>query len=144
MAINKDKNTNLQITLSKKDFDTLLQIQEHISAMLCLDVNKSQAIAFLIRNFAPNSKESKPIKTALNKTADEPKKPIARAPKHKDINYQAQVKALKDKLGVSYTELSAMLSIPPSTLKKYGNGMQNPTGENEEIILKALKDYGIK
>ena len=131
--INKTKNQLLQITLSKSDYERLINIQESLSALLSIDLNKSQTIAFLIKNYG---------KSPLNKEIDFiNEKP--RASKN-NINYQAQIRALKDKLNVSFTELSAIVGIPSSTLKKYANGTQQPKGENEQLLNDALKKYGIK
>ena len=133
MAINKDKNQLLQITLSKADIERLFIIQNELSDLLSIELNKSQTIAFLIKNYGKN-----PIKHEINKINTQP-----RASKN-NVNYQAQIRALKDKLNVSFTQLSAMLSIPASTLKKYANGTQKPKGENEQLLNDALKTYGIK
>lgn len=126
--INKEKNNLIQITLSNTDTEKLLMIQESLSKLLAVDLTKSQAIAFLIRNYDSKPKTEQP----------KPNKPKSA------VNYQAQISALKDKLNVSFTELSAILSIPASTLKKYASGTQEPKKENAEIILNALKRYGIK
>lgn len=125
----KATNVNIQITLTQDTANKLNAIAEDLSDKLCLNVSKSQAITFLINNYGKTAKsESKP-------------QPKAKA---SAINYQAQIRALKDKLGVSFTELSNLLDIPPSTLKKYASGAQQPKEENEEKIMQALKRYGIK
>lgn len=133
--INKDKNNVLQITISKTDSAKLDEIQTHLSAFLNIDLTKSQTIAFLIRNYS-----TKP--SAKPTTTETPKQ----APKgvSSGVNYSAQIKALKDKLGVSFTRLGEILGIPPSTLKKYASGTQQPKAENEQIIKTALANYGIK
>ena len=133
MAINKTKNTNLQITISKSDLERLTEISEQISELLGIQLNKSQTISFLIKNYG---------KTSANKKADaintQP-----RASKN-GFNYMAQIIALKDKLNVSYTRLGEIIGIPPSTLKKYANGTQQPKAENEQLLKDALMKYGIK
>lgn len=127
--INKEINTNLQITLKKEDYETLLMIQKSLIDLLAVDLTKSQTIAFLIRNYqTPKDKENTTKNTAKNK----------------GVNYQAQINALKDKINVSYTRLSQILGIPESTLKKYAYGKQQPKEQNEKIIIDALKKYGIK
>ena len=125
--INKKKNELIHITLANADVEKLLTIQKSLSELLGLNLTKSQAITFLIRNYDSKPKTEQP-------------KPKA----NKGVNYQGQITALKDKLNVSYTELSAILGIPTSTLKKYASGTQEPKKENAEIILNALKRYGIK
>ena len=131
MAINKENNS-LHITLSNSDLQRLEEITESLSDLLNIDLTKSQAIAFLIRNYgkAPTS----------HNVSQEPTPKAER----NGINYSAQVKALKDKLNVSYTRLSEMLSIPATTLKKYASGIQKPQGENLDLLNHALKTYGIK
>ena len=132
--INKDKNINLQITLTKATYNKLLEIQEDVSALLDVDLNKSQTISFLIKNYSHIDH----LKTSLNTSQTAPKN------NKSAVNYQAQVKALKDKLDVSYNRLSELLGIPAPTLKKYASGIQQPKGENEILLNKAIKDYGIK
>lgn len=131
MAINKNKNVNLQLTISKQDSERLLKIQEQLSALLGVEITKSQTIAFLIKNY-----EKAP-------RIQEPKQKPNRAIKE-NINYQSQILALKDKINVSYPKLSQIIGIPTSTLKKYASGTQQPQGENEQLLNDALKRYGIK
>lgn len=128
--INKQKNNLLQITLSKADTEKLLSIQSELSALLSIDLNKSQTIAFLIKNYGKSQ-----VKCEM------PSKP--RAMKG-NMNYQALVIALKDKLNVSYAKLSNITGIPETTLKKYASGKQQPKDENERLLNDALKRYGIK
>lgn len=132
--INKSKNQLLQITLSKADFERLIAIQNDLSTLLSVDLNKSQTIAFLIKNYG-KTQAKQPI---FNENESKP-----RAPKS-NVNYQAQVIALKEKLNVSYPRLSQMVGIPETTLKKYALGKQKPKGENEKLLNDALKKYGIK
>lgn len=143
MAINKEKNQNLQITLSKQDFFKLLEIQKELSMLLSIEINKSQVIAFLIKNY---SKQVTPTTTTTRvpKQAPKPTNNGQLKPTNQSINYQAQVIALKDKLNVSFPRLAEILQIPLSTLKKYAYGKQQPTRENEQILIKALARYGIK
>ena len=121
----KATNINIQITLTQDTANKLNAIAEDLSDKLCLNVSKSQAITFLINNYG---------KTAKNESKPQPKT------KTSAINYQAQIRALKDKLGVSFTELSNLLDI----LKKYASGAQQPKEDNESKIMQALKRYGIK
>lgn len=134
MAINKTKNQLLQITLSKQDLERLFVIQAELSETLDIDLNKSQTIAFLIKNYGKT-----PLKTGNDPITE-------RQPKatNNGINYSAQVKALKDKINVSYARLSELLGIPSATLKKYASGIQSPKGENQQLLNDALKKYGIK
>lgn len=132
--INKNKNVLIQITLSKADAERLTAISEQLSTLLSIDLNKSQTIAFLIKNYG---------KSPLNNDIDVIAKPNKTTAKS-GINYQAQTKALKDKLSVSYPKLAEIIGIPETTLKKYASGKQNPSGQNLELFKKALKDYGIK
>lgn len=130
MAINKNKNVLFNITISKADNEKLSFIVADLSRNLGIDLTKSQAISILIRNYGNK---------APNGSKVEPK------PKHQSaLNYGAQIRALKDKLSVSFTELSNLLDIPPSTLKKYASDTQQPKEENERKIIDALKRYGIK
>ena len=132
MAINKDKNKSLIITLSNQDINLLNRIVEDISNDLNIELTKSQAIAQLIRNYkkapTPKPAEQKPTKRQVSD----------------NYNYQAQIRALKDKLNCSFTKLSQILGIPTSTLKKYANGTQQPKEENARIIKNAIARYGIK
>ena len=134
MAINKTKNKLLQITLSNADYDRLNQIANLLSTLLGVDLNKSQTIAFLIKNYG---------KSPLNSENDVVANRQPKAEKN-GINYSAQVKALKDKINVSYARLSELLGIPSATLKKYASGIQSPKGENQQLLNDALKKYGIK
>ena len=134
MAINKTKNQLLQITLSKQDLERLFVIQAELSETLDIDLNKSQTIAFLIKNYG---------KSPLNSENDVVANRQPKAEKN-GINYSAQVKALKDKINVSYARLSELLGIPSATLKKYASGIQSPKGENQQLLNDALKKYGIK
>ena len=111
--INKSKNMNLQITLSKADYERLLTIQNELSIQLSIDLNKSQVIGLLLRNYH----------------GQEPNKPTAPKQNKKVLSYQSQVLALKDKLNVSYTHLSEIIGIPASTLKKYANVTSSRTAE---------------
>lgn len=138
MAINKDKNINLQITLSKKDAELLNDIAANLTTLLNIDLSKSQTIAFLIRNYGKN-----PLNNNVNAVKQREDKPTAKA-NNKAINYQAQIKALKDKLNVSFTELERITGISASTLKKYASGTQQPKAKNEQLLLNALKVYGIQ
>lgn len=137
MAINKTKNTNLQITISKDDLKRIEEIQDHFLNNYGIELTKSKAIALVIRRFNAEMQQSeKPQAKQPNKTPRTTAKPNG--------NYQALVIALKDKLGVSYPRLSQIIGIPSSTLKKYGLGQQTPSGENLELLKEALNKYGIK
>lgn len=125
----KDTNTRVIFTLSLEENKMLERITDDLSHKIGLQISKSQALRLLIRNY-----ETKP-----NNTTEQPKqKPSA------SLNYGAQIRALKDKLNASYTELALMLDIPASTLKKYASDTQQPKAENEQKIINALKRYGIK
>lgn len=130
--INKSKNKNLQLTLSNADYQRLIEINELLNTLLGVELTKSQAIAFLIKNYGTNPSKSVDVL--------KPK----REPTKSGINYSAQVKALKDKLNVSFTRLSVIVGIPPSTLKKYASGSQQPKEENLDLLNNALAKYGIK
>lgn len=126
--INKDKNTLLQITLRKSDYEKLLNIKTMLINALKIDLSKSDTIAYLINNYDASPKgETKPKKQTKN-----------------GLDYGAYIKMLKDRANASYTELGQMLNIPPSTLKKYASGTQTPKGENEQKLLNAFKRYGLK
>lgn len=135
MAINKTKNVNLQITISKTDNDYLLEIQERLSESLNIDLSKSQTISYLLKHYRLNG---------MNQ-AQEQRQAQAKIKHDKELkNYRVMVVSLKDKLGATYGELSTMLQIHQSTLKKYASGKQAPTGTNKEILDNAFKKYGIK
>ena len=127
MAINKDLNVNLQLTIKKDVYQRLLEIKNELTNLFKIDLSKSDVITYLVNNYQKANTLKQPIK----------------APKQK-INYSNQVKALKDKLNVSFSDLSRILGIPQSTLKKYASGTQQPTGENEKILIDAIARYGIK
>lgn len=135
MAINKNRNVNLQITLNKSDAERLNEIVKLLSSLLDIEITKSQAIAFLIKNYG---------RTQTSKSNIDATKPSQPRALKNGLNYQAQVLALKDKLNVSYPRLSQMIGIPETTLKKYASGKQQPQGDNEHLLNDALKRYGIK
>ena len=128
MPINKDTTKLIAISLNNDDFLKLEIINQDLGQKLGLKLTKSQTIALLIKNYGQESKAKEP----------QPK------PRKTALNYGAQIRALKDKMRVSFTELGQMLDIPPSTLKKYASDTQQPKAENEQKILNALKRYGIK
>ena len=59
--INKSKNKNLQLTLSNADYERLEQVNDLLNTLLGVNLTKSQAVAFLIRNYG---------NTPLNKSVD--------------------------------------------------------------------------
>lgn len=126
--INKSKNVNLQLTISKSTYEKLLNIQIDLNELLNFELSKSQTIEYLIKQY-----ENK----TPNKTKDKAKQ------SEKEL-YKARIIALKDALNVSYPRLSQILGIPETTIKKYSMAKQQPTGENKIILDKALKHYGIK
>ena len=126
--INKSKNVNLQLTISKNSYEKLLNIQSDLNELLNFELSKSQTIEYLIKQYETKA----PIK------AD------AKAKQSEKELYKSRIIALKDALNVSYPRLSEILGIPISTLKKYASGTQQPKGENEKILIDALKRYGIK
>lgn len=128
--INKDKNVLFNITISKTDNEKLNIIVADLSQDLGLNITKSQAIALLIRNYKKEKPkaEYKPPKKAYND----------------NYNYQGQLKALKDKLNCSFSDLERLLGIPKTTIKKYYYGTQQPREENAIIIKNAIARYGIK
>lgn len=126
--INKNEKMLLQITLRNSDYEKLLSIKTTLINALKIDLSKSDTIAYLINNF-----------DASPKSENKPKK----ANRH-GLDLAPYIKMLKDRANASYTELGQMLEIPPSTLKKYASGTQQPKGENEQKILNALKRYGLK
>lgn len=128
--INKDKNVLFNITLSKADNEKLSLIVADLSQDLGVNLTKSQAIGLLIKNY----KKEQP------KTTNKPPKKAY----SDNYNYQAQIQALKLKLNCSYTELSRIIGIPQSTLKKYASGTQQPKEENAQLIKQAIARCGIK
>ena len=130
--INKDKNVNLQLTINKETASQLKYVIDDLSKLFNISLTKSQAIAYLINNYKHTPQ-----------TAKEPKETKQKAVKN-GVNYQAQLLALRDKLGISYPHLSEIIDIPLSTLKRYVYGQQTPNDINSQKILTALKRYGIK
>ena len=131
MPINKETSKIIAISLKNDDLSKLEIITADLSQKIGLKLTKSQTIALLINNYGQES----------TKKAKE--QPQPRTLKN-NVNYGAQIRALKDKLHASFTELAQMLDIPASTLKKYASDTQQPKAENEQKILNALKRYGIK
>ena len=128
--INKKNNVNLQLTISKKDFERLEEIKKELKGLLTIDFTKSQTISFLIRNYGKSTLKSVDInKGATNQS---------------DFNYQIAVKTLKEKLKKTYSELSKITQVSESTLKKYALGLQNPNGNNKILLDETLKKYGLK
>ena len=123
--INHEKNENLQITLKKQDVLKLKQIQADLINRFSIDFTKSQVIAYLIKSYGQTETQTeKPQQTNKNK-------------------YVNLIAILKDTLNMSYTELAQYLKVSKNSLNKWAHGIQNPTGENEQILLKALKDNKI-
>ena len=128
--INKYKNVNLQLTISIKNYEKLLKIQEQMNDLLNFNLTKSQIVEYLIRTFELHKPKGN-TKTDSQKTRE------------REL-ISAQVKALKDKLNVSYPKLEQITGISANTLKKYGSGTQAPTNQNKELLEKALNKYNIK
>lgn len=126
--INKSKNVNLQLTISKNSYEKLLNIQSDLNELLNFELSKSQTIEYLIKQYETKA----PIK------AD------AKAKQSEKELYKSRIIALKDALNVSYPRLSQIIGIPEPTIKKYAMGKQAPTGENKQLLDNALKHYGIK
>lgn len=127
--INKDTKKLIQISLKISEYERLIEIKSQLSNKLKIDLSKSEIIAFLINNYdAEESTKQKPTNKA----------------KKNGINYQAEINLLKDKAKMSFTELSIMLDIPISTLKRYAYGQQTPSKTNEQKLLNAFKRYGIR
>lgn len=159
MAINKEKNINLQLTISKELLSDLEQIQSAINTKLSANFSKSQIIAFMIKSnlkkpfnilgflsdeeshetqeqkATPKPTEQTEIKAPLSANDEGKKEPSM---------IQENLIKLKAKLNYSWPRLSQYLGIPTSTLKKYANGNQQPQAENNKILLKAFISNGIK
>lgn len=127
--INKDTKKLIQISLKISEYERLIEIKSQLSNKLKIDLSKSEIIAFLINNYDTEESNGQ--------------KPTNKAKKN-GINYQAEINLLKDKSQMSFTELSKMLDIPISTLKKYAYGQQTPSKANEQKLLNAFKRYGIR
>jgi len=127
--INKD-NVNLQLTISKKDNQRLLEIQTELKGLLTIELTKSQVISFLIRNYGKSTLKSVDISKGTTN--------------QKDFNYQIAINTLKDKIGKSWPIISEITRVSESTLKKYSRGLQNPSGNNKILIDKTLERYGLK
>lgn len=130
MAINHNKNVNLQITISKVDNESLLTIQKDLSNKMNIEFSKSQTIAFLIKSYILNT--SNPWQSQNKEQREQDL-----------INYRVLLNTLKSKLEKTYKELSEIIGISESTLKKYALGKQAPTGENKQKLNDAFKKYGI-
>ena len=130
MPIDKNKSKIIAISLSNEDSNKLESITEDLSQKLGLKLTKSQAIVIMMNNYG---------KMPQSQAEEQPKRT-----KKKVINYQAQILALKDKLGMSFRVLGDTIGINESTLKKYASGKQQPKAENEQRIIDAMKRYNIK
>lgn len=131
--INKEKNVNLQLTISKNANDKLAEIQSDLVKIYGLRLSKSQAVEYLINKYE--------LETLKNRYAD-----IMNGENKSQAKQEtsAKINALKDALSVSFTQLSEIIDIPLTTLKKYAYGKQEPSGENKQKLARALKKYGIK
>lgn len=124
--INKQKNTNLQITISKEANAKLTAIMEEINQGQIIGLNKSQTIEFLIMRFS--------LKSDFKKEREEAKE-TARS------EYSNRLKKLQKKTKLSITKLAEKLGISYNTFKKYVYGYHEPTENNKIIIDEALKEY---
>lgn len=123
--INKKLNTNLQATISRENSAKLNEINNYLNNCFNMKFTKSQTINFLISTYE--------LKNIKHETTHETK----------ELKYQNQLKTLKNNLGFSIPMMAQYLDISESTLKKYLNGLQNPTKDNETKIIKALKENNI-
>lgn len=128
--INKSKNTNLQLTISKDAYKRFLELQSEINNLLGFELSKSQLIEYMIINYNKKSL----TETNLNRE---------NAERDRDI-YMKKIRALKDALNISYARLSDLLNIPIACVKNYGTGKQTPNEKNKIVIDNALKHYNIK
>lgn len=128
--INKSKNVNLQLTITKKAYERLLKIQSDLNDKIGLELSKSQLIEYLIGKYQINGLTD----TNLNRENAERDREI----------YMKKILALKTALNISYSKLSDMLNIPIDCVKKYGVGKQTPSEKNKIVIDETLKRYGIK
>lgn len=128
--INKKENINLQITLNKADYKHLIELQAQLKGLLNIDLNKSQIITFLIRNYGKGTLKS----------VDTTKEPSDK----KAFDYQTAIRNLKEIMDLTFPNLAIYIGIPESTLKKYSRGIQNPTGENKRLLDEALIKNGLK
>ena len=129
--INKDKNVNLQLTINKKTYNKLLQIQAEINELVGIELSKSQVIDYIINKYETKqamANNSKMVKRYENERE----------------SYKQKVIALKDNLNVSYKRLSQLIDVSINNLKYYGTGKQTPSDKNKIKIDNALKHYGIK
>lgn len=128
--INKSKNANLQLTINKKAYERLLNIQADINNKNGFELSKSQVIEYLISKYQLNGL----TETNANRENAERDREI----------YMRKIRALKDALNISYSKISKMLNIPIACVKNYGTGKQTPNEHNKIVIDNALKHYGIK
>ena len=128
--INKSKNANLQLTINKKAYERLLNIQADINNKNGFELSKSQVIEYLINKYQLNGL----TETNANRENAERDREI----------YMKKIRALKDALNISYSKISEMLNIPIACVKNYGIGKQTPNEHNKIVIDNALKHYGIK
>lgn len=120
--INKKRNVNLQLTISKESNNKLLNIQTELLNDFGLNLTKSQTIEYLINKYGVEQPKQEKTETKTS----------------------AQINALKDKLNVSYPKLAEIVGIPTTNLKRYAYGEQEPNEENKILLEKALKKYEIK
>lgn len=128
--INKERNANLQITISKESLNKLEMIINELSKNQIIKPNKSQTIEFLINNYTLKNSESEQQR--------------AKAKTEIKTIYSNRLKALGLKLNMSIPKLAESLNIPFNTFRKYYYGYTEPTEQNKLIIDKALKDNDIK
>lgn len=137
MAINKSKNVMITATLSKADNEQLNIINKELSNFYGFELSKSQTISILIRQYKDSG---------IKQNQTEQLSKAEREEQHKQeiLKYKTIVIALKEKLGVTYKQLSEMTGIYENSLKKFKNGQRAPSKQNKDTLDYAVKKYGIK
>ena len=127
MAINKEKNGNLQLTISKADLEQLEQIRADLSEFLNIDLSKSQTITYLIKNYD---------KTALKTENNEPSKEIKYIERFKNKTLSNRVKELRKQLQVSTRKMAQLFNTSVSTTERL---IYNEIEPNDKDLLNRIE-----
>lgn len=127
MAINKEKNGNLQLTISKADLEQLEQIRADLSEFLNIDLSKSQTITYLIKNYD---------KTALKTENNEPSKEIKYIERFKNKTLSNRVKELRKQLQFSTRKMAQLFNTSVSTTERL---IYNEIEPNDKDLLNRIE-----
>lgn len=127
--INKSKNVNLQLTISKDAYKQLLKIKEDIKSKTAFNLSKSQLIEFLINKYNGETPTMNSDQINKDKARNETKELI---------------ETIKKSLNISYPKIAELSGIPLTTLKRYAYGEQEPSESNRQKLEELIKKYDIK